>query len=411
MNWASHWRFIAGLNNLVLLHKPENVKAIIEWGAGTSTILLFNLADTLKARFVTVEEHDTYLTTVTQALNRSHGLLSEHAVAVFGPEELTGSDRRKWCYPTVPLHYQQNFDIMFVDGRCRAECLLVSNLIASKNAITILHDFYRVRYSVARYLFEIVDEYMGAQVLKRKREFDFLSKSLFEVLKNHQNVEIIAKDYLFQDDQTMSNDEIKILTVLVKKHFKKNVKESILEWSDGRSTEAILDLFKKHMLNIFVSIHKYPEETTFLKDKYRNNGNIKIKEVSIIGQRGDCSRDPNFHYSSAPVFYRRTYDCIYVGANRRNECLMTSAFLLTPNGRLILRDYDLPHYTVGKQFFNKVDELGNFGVYELRKEMIGKTEGLFDYFDKHHEEAEISQAQTLEERKREKEKIEKFLKK
>ena len=74
-------------------------------------------------------------------------------------------------YATFPFQYGRAFQLIYVDGRRRNECLLVASELLDATGVVLLHDATRSRYEVGMRLFELVMFYErsgGIAVLRRK---------------------------------------------------------------------------------------------------------------------------------------------------------------------------------------------------------------------------------------------------
>jgi hypothetical protein len=91
--------------------------------------------------------------------------------------------------------------------------------------------------------------------------------------------------------------------------------------------------------------------------------------ASLTGGLQDLSRDPDLNYATAPLFWKRNFQMAVIGGHRRNECLLTSAFLLEPDGVVVLRDAEHLHFGPGVSLYNKVGTAGAFAAYQLTPEM------------------------------------------
>lgn len=113
-------------------------RRMLEWGPGYSTLLMMQEAP--QAEIYTVE-HDPrwydYWQPQLTTVNLSYIPLGEYA--------------------TAPLTWGL-FDLIFVDGRNRVECLKTARKILAPNGVVILHDSQRERYREGKHLFRIVEE-------------------------------------------------------------------------------------------------------------------------------------------------------------------------------------------------------------------------------------------------------------
>ena len=78
--------------------------------------------------------------------------------------------------------------------------------------------------------------------------------------------------------------------------------------------------------------------------------------ASLTGSLADASRDPNMNYGTAPLALKRKFGLMIAAGHRRNECLLTAAFVLAPGGVVILRDADHLHFGPGLTLYDVVEE-------------------------------------------------------
>ena len=126
---------------------PEN---ILEWGTGLSTCLFAHFCRTWHTRsFLTIDHHAEYQARTLARVDKPEGFeaLSLDLAGGLWP----GEDARN--YATYPLSRQIKYDLIFVDGRRRNECLLVASNMLSAKGMVILHDAWRSRYEVGMGLF------------------------------------------------------------------------------------------------------------------------------------------------------------------------------------------------------------------------------------------------------------------
>lgn len=115
------------------------VRRIFEWGPGASTLFLHELFP--KAEIYGVE-HDA-------AWMKRCERLMQIIPQVHITHERIDSPQRNGCYVTAPLYLGGEFDLMFVDGRLRRDCLGVAQFCLSKGGVAVLHDANRAAYHPA----------------------------------------------------------------------------------------------------------------------------------------------------------------------------------------------------------------------------------------------------------------------
>jgi hypothetical protein len=136
-------KFYHGSFEQVLRHLCRKIqpRRILEWGPGPSTAIM---AEECPEAYILTIEHDQKWVKVWEkefaGLDQIH---LEHRI-IGGNGESTG-------YVTYPLLYglieNPNYDLVFVDGRMRADCLTVAAAISKgTSAVTVLHDSHRENY-------------------------------------------------------------------------------------------------------------------------------------------------------------------------------------------------------------------------------------------------------------------------
>jgi hypothetical protein len=136
----------------------------LEWGSGETTRLLCELA--LKRAdplVMSIDDNENYIRAVSDSLPL-YPFLHFRRLDLQGPsfDQQDGLP----SYSSYPYLIGLEFDVIFLDGRRRAECALTASQIISETGIVLLHDWRRSRYAMVRDLFETVRE--GEQFLVLK---------------------------------------------------------------------------------------------------------------------------------------------------------------------------------------------------------------------------------------------------
>jgi len=138
---------------------PEN---ILEWGSGYSTYLLYYFSKKWKSKsIVTIDDNCEYQKNILQKLYPYPSLLNVKCLSQIG--EIWPWDYEEYNYSTYPRSLKKKFDLIFIDGRRRNECMLTSYYCLSSKGILILHDSWRKRYKVGMKMFKKIkklDEYV-----------------------------------------------------------------------------------------------------------------------------------------------------------------------------------------------------------------------------------------------------------
>jgi predicted O-methyltransferase YrrM len=125
---------------------------ILEWGPGYSRHIFLECAP--QASIVSIE-HDTGWH------NRALQAYGDRADIRFKPFPLRGGPAD---YAVAPLLAKEGpFDLIFVDGRRRVECLLVASKLVTDTGVVILHDADRVEYNPGIELFTVLDNHANGR--------------------------------------------------------------------------------------------------------------------------------------------------------------------------------------------------------------------------------------------------------
>ncbi|MEN3940682.1 class I SAM-dependent methyltransferase [Prosthecobacter sp. SYSU 5D2] len=116
------------LEDWLLKVKP---KRILEWGPGLSTEIMLDHAP--GAQVLSIEHHEGYYAKANQSLGERVRLVHLRA------------DIANSSYATFALD-EGPFDLVFVDGRRRVECVMAALHVLSPGGVILLHDFCRLNY-------------------------------------------------------------------------------------------------------------------------------------------------------------------------------------------------------------------------------------------------------------------------
>lgn len=130
----------------ILAHvcRKKNPGRILEWGPGESTDLM--LAETSGSHITTIE-HDDYWYRKAQQRFQGQRRISLIKESIVDPRNPGGST----FYCTYPfLTANRWFDLIFIDGRCRPDCITLANhAYSNEDTIAIVHDSDRRNYQRA----------------------------------------------------------------------------------------------------------------------------------------------------------------------------------------------------------------------------------------------------------------------
>ena len=173
-----HSSFKYALEHICPRLKPRNV---LEWGPGPSTMLLARLCP--GARILTIEHSDEWADRFEFNLDRSipeiKSRISLKRLAIGGNGESQG-------YSTYPLMLNKSlgstFDLVFVDGRQRADCLTVAYSVMSALGVVVLHDAHRENYLKNADLFHF------CRILEKQRTAILSNYPIDRVLEGFEEV-------------------------------------------------------------------------------------------------------------------------------------------------------------------------------------------------------------------------------
>lgn len=130
---------------------------IFEWGPGLSTELM--LEHTPGARITSVEHDERWL-------HKAAARFGDRAEILHLPCANRNSSYATVAYGRAP------FDLAFVDGRRRVECVLVALQCLAPNGLVLLHDACRDNYMrPLRHYAEVVEVRANTAVLRPLRHF------------------------------------------------------------------------------------------------------------------------------------------------------------------------------------------------------------------------------------------------
>jgi predicted O-methyltransferase YrrM len=139
-------------------------KTVLEWGPGHSTKFL---AEALPEASILSIEHDLawHPQAVQMAPYPNVTIQLVRHLLPFGKSEGYVSYPLRWLVErALPMAY---FDLIFIDGRSRCDCITMAALILAPGGNVVVHDSERANYRRAFKLFRSVVEYPGTTVLSK----------------------------------------------------------------------------------------------------------------------------------------------------------------------------------------------------------------------------------------------------
>ena len=138
-------RFKSFVPMLKVVCKIIKPRVVVEYGPGTSTQCFLDYSD---ANIYAWESHSSFY---TQAKQR----FSSNPRAEITLGDTRSGSGHKGVYVNAPFAKlgAESADIVFVDGRHRADCMICSSIIVKSTGVVILHDDERAIYDAGRNMF------------------------------------------------------------------------------------------------------------------------------------------------------------------------------------------------------------------------------------------------------------------
>ena len=356
-NYNFRWRFLGGMCELIRDFWQDNFETACEWGPGYSTFILNALLHTGKLKtLISTEQYKPYYDEVVKNVAAGPGyypILAE----LIEVDRLNRDSANSLFYTTAPLSFARPVDFAFVDGRGRSECLFVAALASSPDAIFVLDDSERLRYLAALTLFDEVGRYLRFTVLKLKPVLQQYFRDFSQQLIRFAECTVVSPKARKEGMThvpvlpTLTPTEVEDLKSLLR--MTGNTPGHIVCWGNDDIADIVggeLRPDKKAYLQVCDS-NSISGNHNFMRNRYR---------VSLTGSLNDESRDPHRHYSTTPVIAERLYRTAIVAGHRRNECMLTIAYILEEGGNVVLRDGQALHHAVGLEFFEKIEQMGSW---------------------------------------------------
>lgn len=126
----------------VMRHFMEklNPRNVLEWGPGRSTLML---AESLPDAEIFSIEH------TPQWHERLVTLAQTYPSVTTIHELITVEPGKAGKYVTAPLYLDRKFDLIFIDGRMRTDCIAIARQVLNQNGVVLLHDANRTTYHQA----------------------------------------------------------------------------------------------------------------------------------------------------------------------------------------------------------------------------------------------------------------------
>jgi hypothetical protein len=151
-----------GLRQIARMVAKENV-AVLEFGAGESTGIWADEFSALSPLIISIDHEKDYLKQVAESLPDAR--VQFRWLDLEGPKDSQFDQQQ--TYSTYPSGLGRYFDLIYIDGRRRLECALVSGFSATDDTLVVIHDHARSRYALMRDLYQ--DEEVFGQFLILRR--------------------------------------------------------------------------------------------------------------------------------------------------------------------------------------------------------------------------------------------------
>lgn len=149
--------------------------AVLEFGAGESTGIWAEQFSGLAPLIISIDHEKDYLKRVAESLPDAN--VQFRCFDLEGSKE-SQSDQHL-TYSTYQYGLNRYFDLIYIDGRRRLECALVSSFSATDDTLVVIHDHARSRYALMRDLYhdeEVFGQFLILRRPKLKRRVSSASK-------------------------------------------------------------------------------------------------------------------------------------------------------------------------------------------------------------------------------------------
>lgn len=133
----------AGLSYMPVLRHYLNrasARRILEWGPGRSTLMM---AESLpEAEIFCIEHNSHWYQRITMIAERFTFVHAIHEPLILQPA-------KSGKYVTAPLYLGHKFDVIFIDGRLRTDCIAIARQVVKDDGVVLVHDANRTWYHQA----------------------------------------------------------------------------------------------------------------------------------------------------------------------------------------------------------------------------------------------------------------------
>ncbi len=141
----SRWRWRSFEELLKYVCTTRRPQRVLEWGPGRSTRIIL---DNSQASILTIEHDETwYAKAVNLFGNDPRVEVVKRTISMKGGESDGYCNYPLWrVLETHPPDRARTYDLIFVDGRMRCDCLVAANLLVTLDGAVVLHDAHRDNY-------------------------------------------------------------------------------------------------------------------------------------------------------------------------------------------------------------------------------------------------------------------------
>lgn len=146
--------------------------------------------------------------------------------------------------------------------------------------------------------------------------------------------------------------------------------KNILEWGNGITSLAIVDLARQWQAEAFVMI-----------DNYKPYQDAIFSETEIppfvsqycpdINGASNGQTDKGFNYSTLPLSLNKIFDLIIIDGRRRVECAYIASLISHEETLILMHDYRRTRYQPVLGLFEVVEDGAQFRAYRVRRELVG----------------------------------------
>jgi len=145
------WRWRSFEKLLGFTCQSKNPKEVLEWGPGRSTFVILNHA--LQANILSIEHHAKWYRLAVRQFEKSERVeLVHREIGVKGGVSVGYANYPLWRAMKAGSPVAK-YDLVFVDGRHRFDCLVAAFYLVKDDGVVMLHDTWREIYMPAVELF------------------------------------------------------------------------------------------------------------------------------------------------------------------------------------------------------------------------------------------------------------------